>query len=128
MLELHHGTANEKIIVTLNELITLTAPYYLFRFVHVVTKDVITMIVDSADDESDYPDRYNQFDVDTDVLFLDQHPGEWHYEVYEQSSAVNTDPDDATGLIESGKMILYPATDYDPDKYNESTTFKTYNG
>ena len=128
MLELHYGETSEKIIVTLNELITLADPDYLFVFTHVVTRDVVSFVKSSAADESAYPERYNQFDIDTSDVFEDQQPGEWHYEIYEQSSNSNTDPDLATGLIESGKMILYPSTAFEYTKYSQSTTFKTYNG
>jgi hypothetical protein len=128
MLELHFGESSEKVIVTLNELITLTDPYYLFVFTHVVTKDVVSAIRSTAQDESLYPERYNQFDIDTDVVFLDMQPGEWHYKIYEQADDTNTDVDDTTSLVEYGKMILYPEMAYAPAKYNESTTYKVYNG
>jgi hypothetical protein len=128
MLELHFGESSEKVIVTLNELITLTDPYYLFVFTHVVTKDVVSAIRSTAQDESLYPERYNQFDIDTDVVFLDMQPGEWHYKIYEQADDTNTDVDNTTSLVEYGKMILYPEMAYAPTKYNESTTYKVYNG
>jgi hypothetical protein len=128
MLELNTGQSGEKIIVTLTELQTLDEPYYLFRFVHVVTKQVVSFIKGQIDDESDYPSRYNQFDVDTAVVFLNKPVGGWHYEAYEQPGAVNTDPALATTLLESGKMLLYAATAFEYEKYNEPVTFKTYNG
>jgi hypothetical protein len=128
MLELHFGESSEKVIVTLNELITLTDPYYLFVFTHVTTKDVVSIIRSTAQDESLYPERYNQFDIDTTTVFEDRHPGEWHYNIYEQSDDTNTDVADTASLVEYGKMILYPATAYAPTKYNESTTYKVYNG
>jgi hypothetical protein len=128
MLELNTGQSGEKIIVTLTELQTLDEPYYLFRFVHVVTKQVVSFIKGQIDDESDYPSRYNQFDIDTAVIFLNKPVGEWHYEVYEQPGAVNTDPVLATTLLEKGKMLLYAATPFEFETYNEPVTFKTYNG
>lgn len=130
MLELQAGQTGQKIIVTLNELQTLDEPNYLFRFVHVLTKQVISFIRGQADDESGYPSRYNQFDINTAVTFLNKPVGEWHYTVYEQVGAVNTDPDLATGLLESGKMLLYPAAinEFAYDMYEEPTTYKTYQG
>lgn len=128
MLELNINQAGQKIIVTLTELQTLDEPYYLFVFTHVVTKQVVSFIRGQVDDESDYPSRYNQFNVDTSTVFLAKPTGEWYYEVYEQESAVNTDPSLAEGLIESGKMLLYAASNFSFTKYDEPVTFKTYNG
>lgn len=129
MLELHIGQSGEKIIVTLTELQTLSEPYFLFRFTHVLTKNVVSLIKHyETDDESDFPDRYNQFDIDTAVVFANQPIGEWQYEVYEQVSSSNTDPAAATGLLENGKLYLYPNAGFDYEIYDQPVTFKTYNG
>lgn len=127
MLELHAGQSGEKIIVTLTELQTLNEPYYLLRFVHVLTKNVVSVIKAPADDESLHPSRYNQFDIDTAVLFLNQPPGEWHYRMYEQASSTNIDPALAS-LLENGKMLLYAASEFDYTIYDTPTTFKSYQG
>lgn len=128
MLELHIDQSDEKLIVTLTELVTLDEPFFLFRFKHVETKQVVSFVKGPNDDESDYPYRYNQYSIDTAIVFAEQPAGEWHYEVYEQESADNTDPDLATGLIESGRMLLYRASEFEYTMYNQSSTFKTYNG
>lgn len=132
MLNLTKGQVSENIIVTLTEKATLDEPYYLFIFVHTLTKQEVTKIFAPADDESDYPDRYNKFTIDTSVLFpaATSPVGEWLYEAYEQESAVNVDPTLATSLVESGKLILYPATAdvYEMEEYNEQQTFKSYQG
>ena len=129
MLQLTAGQSNEKIIVTLNELKTLTDPYYLFRFVHVGTGQVVTLIKSAAtEDESVFQGRYNKFNVDTAVSFLDKAPGEWHYTVYEQASSTNTDPDLATGPLEYGKMYLIPAAEFTRTMYdNGPRLYKMYN-
>lgn len=129
MLQLTSGQPNEKIIVTLNELKTLTDPYYLFRFVHVGTGQVVSLLKSSTtDDESVYRGRYNKFNINTIIDFLDKPPGEWHYTIYEQASSTNTDPDLATGIVEYGKMYLLPATEYTPDLYDNSPRlYKMYN-
>lgn len=128
MLELNIDQAGEKIILTLDELKTLDEPYYLLVFSHVETKSVVSFIRGQIDDESPYPSRYNQFNVDTSSVFVDKPVGEWHYSVYEQLSAVNLDTALATGLLEKGKMMLRPATDFEYEKYNTLTTYKAYNG
>lgn len=132
MLSLTKGQTSEKIIVTLTEKATLDEPYYLFIFVHTLTQNIVTKIFAPDDDESDYPSRYNKFDVNTSVLFpsATSPRGEWLYRAYEQESAVNTDPDNTTSLVESGKLILNQAAAdvYEVVEYNEQQTFKSYQG
>lgn len=129
MLILTYGQASEKIIITLNELKTLTDPYYLFRFTHVLTKQVVSVIRAASLDESLFTARYNQFTVATVTTFFNKPTGEWHYAIYEQASSSNTDPALATTLLELGKLILLPAVAYEPtEMYNNPTTFKAYAG
>lgn len=128
MLELNINQAGEKVVVTLTELQTLNEPYFLFIFTHVLTKAVVNLIKAYEEDESDYPERYNQFDINTSVVFLNQPPGEWHYRVYEQVSSTNEDPALTAGLLENGKLILYPVTGFEFTQYEQETSFKTYNG
>src|SRR5688572_7856398 len=130
MLELTKGTASEKIILTLTELTTLNEPNFLFVFTHTLTKTQVKFVRLETDEESSYPSRYNQFSVATVTTFLNKPVGEWLYEVYEQESTTNTDPALSTGLVENGKMILYPATadEFEYEKYNEPVTYKAYQG
>lgn len=126
MLQLTKGQTDEKIVVTLNELKTLDDPFYLFVFTHVTTKEVVSFVV--GEDESEYPERYNQFDINTEALFEESTYGEWHYEVYEQNSDTNTDTSLTTGLVEIGKMRLFSEDEFEYTKYNEAVTYKSYNG
>jgi len=128
VIELTKGQTSEKIIVTLNELKTLNEPYYLFVFTHVTTKEVVNIIYAEGADESSYPERSNQFDINTQSVFGTKPVGQWNYTVYEQESDTNTDTENATGIVEYGKMILKPSTDFAYEEYNTTTTFKTYNG
>jgi hypothetical protein len=128
MLELTKGQAAEKIILTLTELTTLAEPNFLFIFVHTLTRAEVKFVKLNSDDESDYPSRFNKFTVNTAVLFLNQPVGEWLYTAYEQASAVNTDPLATTGVVETGKMMLKPASEFEYEMYEEPTTYKTYAG
>lgn len=130
MLELTKGTASENIIVTLKEKQTLVNPYFLFIFTHTLTRAEVTKIFAPADELSSYTSRYNKFAIATVTTFASKAVGEWLYRAYEQASAVNTDPTLATTLLESGKLRLYPASAdvYAVDQYNETQTFKAYNG
>lgn len=126
MLELHSGQSGEKIIVTLKELSTLDDPNYLFVFEHVETKTVVAVVMGA--DESLFTDRYNQFDINTAVLFADKPNGEWHYTAYEQASGSNIDPSLAFAPVEYGKMLLYSETEFEMQVYDQPVTFKSYGG
>lgn len=128
MIHLTQNIASETFVVTLNELKTLSNPYFLFIFTHVTTKQQVAKIFAPENDLSSYTDRYNKYAIPTSTLFSGKPVGEWHYVAYEQESSVNTDPDLATGTVEYGKMYLNePAADvFEYEKYNTATSFKTY--
>ncbi len=128
MVELRKGQTSENIIVTLNELKTLNEPYYLFVFTQVTTKQVVSFIKSTSDDLSEYPERYNEFEIDTQDLFGTAQPGQWHYEIYEQVSSTNTDVENTTSLLEYGAMILSAAAEFEFTQYNNAVTYKAYNG
>lgn len=127
MITLTKGQSTEQIIVTLNEKRTLAAGYYLFVFTHFTTRDVINKIYNFTEDDSNYQDRYNQFDFPTDALFGSQGTGQWWYQVYEQASSSNTDTA-GLNMVENGVMVLNPAAEFEREMYNEPATFKQYGG
>lgn len=128
MLQFKQDDTAAVMILTLTEKVTLATPYYLFVFTHVTTKDQVKFIKAEIDDGSDYPDRYNQFTINAATVFDDQQPGEWHYKVYQQESAVNLDPALAGIILEEGKLLLDRATEFEYSMYEGTTSYKTYNG
>lgn len=114
-------------IVTLNESTTIENPYYLFVFTNVVTKVVINKIVNSADDTSEHPERANIYNFNTITLFQNAVAGQYSYEVYEQSSSTNTNPN-GLNLVECGKMLLQPANELIQQGYEPTTTYNGYAG
>jgi hypothetical protein len=127
-MQLTHGQVADEVIVTLTEKETLSEGHYLFLFTHYTTKQTVAKIYNFTDDVSTYQNRFNQFALNTSVIFSGKPTGQWLYSIYEQVSAVNTDPEQALTLLEKGIMILNPATDFAFDEYTEGTTFKAYNG
>lgn len=120
------GQTSEEIVVTLNEKRTLTSGYYLFYFIHFTTKQIVTKIYNFTEDNSNYQDRFNLFDINTNVVFASKPTGQWLYRIYEQASSTNILP---TGTeVERGELLLNPAVDFSYTNYNEATTFKAYNG
>lgn len=128
MLQFKQDDTAAVMILTLTELVSIATPYYLFVFTHVTTKDVVKFVKGEIDDESDFPQRYNQFTIDASVVFLDQQPGEWHYKVYEQASSSNLDPALSGSILEEGKLLLDRSAEFAYTQYQQSTSFKTYNG
>jgi len=127
MILLNFGQASEFITVTLNEKRTLDNGYYLFRFTHQTTKQVINFIASFLTDDSDYQDRYNRFEINTASVFGSAPVGLWTYNVYEQASAVNTNPEGLTE-VENGIMQLEPSSEFSPTEYSPSTSFTAYGG
>ncbi len=83
--------------LTLSEKTTISNPTYLFSVHHRLT-DTITNFILS--DVSIHKERYNQFQIDESDY--DFYTGEYEYKVYAQTSAVNTNPNLADELVESG--------------------------
>lgn len=127
MIILRHDDAAERVVVTLNEKKTLSSAYFLFVFTNVTTKAQVTWIVQDTADLSSHPSRYNEFPINVPVVFLNQVPGQWQYEVYEQASAVNTDPTGLT-MVERGKMILEADPNFSFVGYSPDTQYKGYAG
>ena len=127
MIVLTKDNSSETFVVTLNEKRTLAAGYYLFVFTNFTTKEVINKIYNFTEDDSSYQSRYNEFDMPTQALFGGASEGQWIYQVYEQSSATNTDVA-GLNMVEQGVMVLNPATEFERETYNEPTTFTQYGG
>jgi hypothetical protein len=128
MLQFKQSDTAAVLTLTLTEKVTVTDPYFLFVFTHVLTKQVVSFIKYSGDDESDYITRYNQYTINPSVVFDDKPIGEWHYKIYEQASSTNTDISLTGDILEYGKMRLDRATEFEFDMYNQQQSFTAYNG
>lgn len=100
--------------LTLSEKVTISNPYFLFNFTHLLTDQVVNVILT---DISTQKERYNKFAVveGTTFTLLD---GEYQYKVYAQTSAVNTNPALANELVEQGilkcQLVEQPEVFYTP--------------
>lgn len=109
MLYLKKGTVS-KLHLTLGDMQTLAGGHFLFVFKHRGTGETKAWVENASGDVSLYPARYNAFNVNVDQrLGADAAPGTWTFQVYEQPSLVNLDPELATGLLETGIAALEPA-------------------
>ena len=108
MIQLTKG-ATQYMYLTLTEKELLTNPNYLFVFKGRSTNTEVKFVLLNASDISLFKERYNKFSLVTNTYFNTSLVGQYTYEIYEQVSAVNTNP---TGLnmLESGIMMLNQAS------------------
>ena len=122
MIYLTKGSTSQ-IILTLKEKQTLSAPNYLFVFTHRGSNIEVKFVILNAADTSSFKDRFNQFSIVTNTYFGTQDSGEWEYQIYEQTSTTNTNPANATGLVETGIMRLNESTSFIYTKHQPNNTF-----
>jgi hypothetical protein len=122
MIYLTKGSTSQ-IILTLKEKQTLSAPNYLFVFTHRGSNIEVKFVILNAADTSSFKDRFNQFSIVTNTYFGTQDSGEWEYQIYEQTSTTNTNPANATGLVETGIMRLNESTSFTYMKHQPNNTF-----
>ena len=108
--------ANNTVTLTLTESVTLTSPYFLVNAKSRRTNEVKNFIL--ASNLSSNTDRYDQFTITetsgTEILTsgtVTLTGGDWWYKVYEQSSASNLNPDNATTLLEEGIFRVIDSND-----------------
>jgi len=120
MLQLVQGQTNETMVVTLWESLTITSDiYYQFEFQHSVTKQLVNVVYSAAFDLSTYPERYNEFAINTSVTFGNTPAGEWHYKVYQQEGVSGP----RGILLEQGKLFIQQTPAFSYTKPNDSTTY-----
>ena len=125
MLQLTKGNIDEQIVLTLAEKLTLSENYlYLFNFTHATTKQVVEFTRTPAEDSSTYPERYNEFDINTASTFGLYPVGEYLYTVWEKDTITGT----VGAVLEVGKLQLLPAVAFEFTKYNPATSYAAYEG
>ncbi|KAB2916971.1 MAG: hypothetical protein F9K23_07150 [Bacteroidetes bacterium] len=131
MILINKGT-NNLVIFTLKEKTTRPNPKYLFEFSNSQTNESITCI---AADTSDYPERYNSFEI---VEITSPSPllaqveltpsGFWEYKVYAQDSATNLQPANADELVETGLAYVVGTAETTYTYNDQPTNAFIYNG
>lgn len=101
--------ATQNVYLTLTEKEVLINPNYLFVFTNVSSNRTVSFVKLNATDTSLYKSRYNKFSFIVNTLFPAALLGQYNYNIYEQASAVNTDPTGLT-LLETGLMELKETT------------------
>lgn len=117
MITLTQGASLENIVLTLDEKKTIASPVYVFTATHVTSKQEVTFTL--PEDISAYPERFNEFEIDTAVKFLNKPEGQWMYSVTEQASGVE---------VENGRLLLNKATAFEFEGYAPETSYHGYRG
>lgn len=124
MIHLIKGQVN-KIILTLSEKATLTSPNYLFYFKSRNTNETVAFVILNNADLSAYKERFNAFNITVSSYFANKLPGEWSYQIYEQTSSSNLIPSQATSMVESGQATLNDTSQFSFTTYsNQTNTYK----
>ena len=104
------------IYFTATEKCTAASPSFLFIFTHRITGESIHFTVTN---NSTHTARYDKASISVDSEFSGATEGFWSYEIKEE----------AGGTVETGYMILNPATPFAPTEYSDQdNSFTTYNG
>jgi len=123
--------ASVSFVVTLWEKTTLTGTFeYLFEFQNDSTK---VKYYCTIADTSTNVNRYDKFTFTEGVndalngsLILGQ-GGYYSYKIYQQTTIGNLDPNNANGVVETGKMKLIDTTDEFDDAFTEHTVSPSTN-
>jgi len=125
-------TTTNTVIVTLTEKVTISNPYFLFKFENQQTKQLYYCI---GTDTSSYTDRYNQFAI---IEKVNPTPtageirlaseGFYNYTIYQQASSSNLNPDNASGVVEKGIAKVFGTARTKYTHTPSPTTYTAYQG
>ena len=108
MLTIAKGASNT-LYVTATEKVTISSPYFLFVFTHVASNEQKAFILSNT---STHTERYDEFTfTEGSSTAQTLQNGRHKYQIYAQSSAVNTDPDNANEEVESGVAEVTQSVD-----------------
>ncbi len=94
------------LIVTVTELTTIANPNYLFEFIHEQSFKSYVCILSNI---SSSTERYDEF-ILIDGIDVDfEYNGSYLYNIYQQTSAINTDVNNTDGIVETGRAEVIEA-------------------
>lgn len=128
-IQLTKSSTNPNIALTLQEKVTLDSPYFLFEFQNVTTRVKYYQIFTDVSTPGDARTRSNLFNIEVVASSAGSNQivlgpvGQYNYTIWEQESDSNLDPDNATGIVERGRMRLF---DSEASIYIENDITVTY--
>ena len=125
MVIINKGQSNA-VTLTLTEKVSLSVPYFLFRFVSDDTNVEKTFIMPNT---SIYTNRYDEFNLIEGTTVTLSPTGFYHYYVYEQASAVNLNYLLSGALLEAGKVKVIGTTVTEPvTEFTAVDEYKAFEG
>ena len=121
MLQIQRNQQNT-LIVTVTELQTLTAPFWLFEFTHEQSFETVTCILDNI---SLGIARYDEFVLTDGVDLVFPYAGYYTYRIWEQDSDTNLDPIQAHNLCEEGRAHVIEES-VAPNEYDTEIIHNIY--
>lgn len=125
MIVLNMGGLTSRIVVTLFEKQSIGAPYFVFVFTNITTREDVIYAPSLIADISPSKGRYNEFLIPMS-LFTGRASGQWLYKVYE--SPIATVEVAGLKVLENGKMVLISASTVSLTGYESAITMTGYNG
>jgi hypothetical protein len=125
MIKLTKGNT-ETVYLTLTEKQSILDANFLCVFQSRSTNEKVKFVLVNSADQSNFPDRYNQFDIVVNTYFANREEGWYTYKIYEQASSSNLIEANAGAVVETGLMFLSDGEDVTTTKYNNPTTYKVY--
>jgi hypothetical protein len=122
MIRLIQDSSSQKFALTCSQVGALVNPFYLFVFVHEMTKTEKRVVLT---DSSAHKVRYNLFELTGTYFELS---GWYNYTVYEQTSAVNTDETLSGSELEEGRLFVEPIANVEFKENKTDTNFTEYAG
>ena len=126
MLYIKRNSEN-KIVVTVSQHKTLSNPYYLFSFEHILSKDKTRFYPKNISTSTERYDEFVFFEGDEPVGYTGDtpyikfaHEGQHYYGVYEMFSTATTDPSYAFDKLEEGRAFV--ENDADPAYFTTWTS------
>lgn len=113
MINLQKNTVNDKVVVTVTELVTLINPFFLFEFKSDETNNLYYCISTNTSVNKPRYDLFTITDTATPNPLLGQvnlPVGTYEYRIYEQTSSTNLNPSLSTSRCEVGQARITVTT------------------
>ena len=101
------------IVVTVSQNKTLTSPYYLFSFEHILSKEKVRLYPKNISTSTSRYDEFSFYEGEEPIGYTGDTPytifpfeGQYYYSVYEMTSTGTTDPNYAFDKLEEGRALV----------------------
>ena len=115
MISIKKGIENRVIVTITQNQSAETPKYFLFSFIHTLSKEVVRFYMTSTVESNNRYDEYTFTEVSGTATPVDalngyvsfKNEGQWYYSVYEMPTKT-LDPSTARQKVEEGRALIYP--------------------